>query len=112
VIIDEEHRFGVEQRETFFKLKKKPHFFLLSDLGGRVPSAAQPHQMLEMAGAKDFASFRAVEPVHFADRFDEAFARLDRDRGGHRGARQPGIFRHHGERPDRTAALRPGIRSR
>lgn len=30
VIIDEEHRFGVEQRETFFKLKKKPHFLSMT----------------------------------------------------------------------------------
>jgi ATP-dependent DNA helicase RecG len=30
VIIDEEHRFGVAQRETFFKLKKKPHFLSMT----------------------------------------------------------------------------------
>ncbi|MEP7167395.1 MAG: ATP-dependent DNA helicase RecG [Candidatus Woesebacteria bacterium] len=30
VIIDEEHRFGVKQRETFFKLKKKPHFLSMT----------------------------------------------------------------------------------
>lgn len=30
VIIDEEHRFGVAQRETFFQLKKKPHFLSMT----------------------------------------------------------------------------------
>lgn len=30
VIIDEEHRFGVNQREAFFKLKKKPHFLSMT----------------------------------------------------------------------------------
>jgi len=30
VIIDEEHRFGVKQRESFFKLKKKPHFLSMT----------------------------------------------------------------------------------
>lgn len=30
VIIDEEHRFGVDQRESFFKLKKKPHFLSMT----------------------------------------------------------------------------------
>lgn len=30
VIIDEEHRFGVEQRESFFRLKKKPHFLSMT----------------------------------------------------------------------------------
>ncbi len=30
VIIDEEHRFGVAQRESFFTLKKKPHFLSMT----------------------------------------------------------------------------------
>lgn len=30
VVIDEEHRFGVQQRETFFKRKKKPHFLSMT----------------------------------------------------------------------------------
>lgn len=30
VVIDEEHRFGVKQRETFFQLKKKPHFLSMT----------------------------------------------------------------------------------
>ncbi len=30
VVVDEEHRFGVKQRETFFKKKKKPHFLSMT----------------------------------------------------------------------------------
>ncbi|PWU22901.1 hypothetical protein C5B42_04940 [Candidatus Cerribacteria bacterium 'Amazon FNV 2010 28 9'] len=30
VVIDEEHRFGVKQRETFFNAKKKPHFLSMT----------------------------------------------------------------------------------
>lgn len=30
VVIDEEHRFGVRQRETLFKLKKKPHLLTMT----------------------------------------------------------------------------------
>ncbi len=30
VVIDEEHRFGVNQRETFFKLKRKPHLLTMT----------------------------------------------------------------------------------
>lgn len=30
VVIDEEHRFGVEQRETFWKFKKKPHMLTMT----------------------------------------------------------------------------------
>ncbi len=30
VIIDEEHRFGVNQRESFFRLQKKPHFLSMT----------------------------------------------------------------------------------
>jgi hypothetical protein len=62
-------------------VKKKPLLFLIADINaGSVP--ARPPALLQPSAPP---SEPAPAPVvmDFAYRFDEAFARLDRDRGGH-----------------------------
>ncbi len=58
------------------RIKKKPYLFLLADLGAPVP-AAQP------AVAQKPPPPALAPPQDFARHFEEAFDRLDRERGSH-----------------------------
>lgn len=80
------HERGLPDGVGVLLSKKKPLLFLLADINAVSPSRTSPLAPLGKAVGGEESQDKVPPPpsqIDFSTRFEEAFARLDRERGGH-----------------------------